>query len=78
MATTHNNPYDYSLSGDPFFADKRNVETVGTASEKDDTVIPKKEFFASLERGEKDYRDGKCIRLRGNETVKQLLKRVRG
>lgn len=90
MATTHNspikgipeefrcNPYDCSPSGDPFFAGKRNVEAVKTAFEDDDTVIPKDEFFASLERGEQDYRDGKCIRLLPGETVEQLLERVRG
>jgi hypothetical protein len=92
MATTHNspikdatipeefrcNPYDSTPSGNPFFADKRNVEAVSTAFQNDDTVIPKEEFFASLERGEKDYRDGKCVRLRDGETVKQLLERVRG
>lgn len=65
-------------SGDPFFAGKRNVEVVGTASEDDDTVLTKEEFFASLKRGEEAYRDGRCVRLRGNETVKQLLHRVRG
>ena len=92
MATTHNspikgatyipeefrcNPYDCSPSGAPFFADKRNVEAVETAFE-DDTVISKDEFFASLERGEQAYRDGKCIRMLPGETVEQLLERVRG
>ena len=51
MATTHSpikgatipeefrcNPYNYSPSGDPFFADKRNVEAVSTAFQNDDTV----------------------------------------
>lgn len=71
------NPYDYSPSGDPFFADKRNVEAVETAFD-DDTVIPKEQFFDSLKRGEKAYRDGKCVRLRDGETVEQLLERVRG
>lgn len=90
MATTHNspikgipeefrcNPYDCSPSGDPFFADKRNVEAVETAFKDDNTVISKEEFFASLERGEQAYRDGKCIRLLPGETVEQLLERVRG
>lgn len=90
MATTHNspindipeefrcNPYDCSPSGDPFFADKRNVKAVETAFEDDDTVIPKDEFFASLARGEQAYREGKCVRLRDDETVEQLLERVRG
>ena len=90
MATTHNspikgipeefrcNPYDCSPSGDPFFADKRNVEAVETAFKDDNTVMSKEEFFASLERGEQAYRDGKCIRLLPGETVGQLLQRVRG
>lgn len=92
MATTHNspikgatipeefrcNPYDCSPSGDPFFADKRNVEAVEKALDNDDTVIPKAEFFTSLERGMQAYREGKCIRMRDGETVKQLLERVRG
>jgi hypothetical protein len=73
MATTHS-----PIKGDPFFAGKRNVETVKTASKNDDTVISKEEFFASLERGEQAYRDGKCIRLLPGETVEQLLERVRG
>lgn len=74
MATTHNS----SIKGDPFFADKRNVEAVKTAFKNDDTVISKEEFFASLERGEQAYRDGKCIRLLPGETVEQLLERIRG
>lgn len=72
------NPYDCSPSGDPFFADKRNVEAVETAFKDDNTVISKEEFFASLERGEQAYRDGKCIRLLPGESVEQLLERVRG
>ena len=32
------NPYDYSPSGDPFWADKRNVELVKKAIEKKDQV----------------------------------------
>lgn len=65
MATTHNS----SIKGDPFFADKRNVEAVKTAFKNDDAAIFKEEFFASLKRGEQAYRDGKCIRLLPGETV---------
>ena len=72
--TTYNSP----IKGDTFLADKSNVEAVKTASKNDDTVISKEEFFASLERGEQAYRDGKCIRQLPGETVEQLLERVRG
>ena len=46
------------------------------AKKNDETLIPKKEFFASLERGIEDYRLGKCIRQQEGESIQDMLRRV--
>ena len=42
----------------------------------DPTLIPRDEFFASLERGEEEYRQGKTHRMLPGETLDEFLKRV--
>ena len=46
------------------------------AKKKDDTFISKEEFFASLERGMEDYRQGRCVSLQEGESLSDMLKRV--
>lgn len=72
VKTTHSSP----IEGVTFPEESSDYSP--SASEDDDTVLTKEEFFASLKRGEEAYRDGRSVRLRDNETVKQLLQRVRG
>lgn len=42
----------------------------------DPTLIPRDEFFASLDRGEEEYRQGKTYRMLPGETLDEFLKRV--
>ena len=46
-----------------------------TATKVDETLIDKKEFMDSLERGEEEYRQGKCVRLLQGESVTEMLRR---
>lgn len=46
-----------------------------TATKADETLIDKKEFMDSLERGEEEYRQGKCVRLLQGESVTDMLRR---
>ena len=46
-----------------------------TAAKTDSTLVSKEEFMASLERGEEEYRQGKCVRLQPGETVSEMLRR---
>lgn len=46
------------------------------AQKSDETLVSKEEFFASLARGEEDYRQGKCIRLQAGESVRDMLRRA--
>ena len=39
----------------------------------DPTLIPRKEFFASLERGEEEYRQGKTHRINSVEELHSFL-----
>ena len=45
------------------------------AKKEDSTLVSKEEFFASLERGEEEYRQGKCVRMLPNESVSEMLRR---
>ena len=45
------------------------------ASQEDETLVSKEEFMASLDRGEEEYRQGRCIRLLPGESVSEMLRR---
>ena len=45
------------------------------AKKEDQTLVTKEEFMASLERGEEEYRQGKCVRLLQGESVSEMLRR---
>ena len=42
---------------------------------EDPTEMTKEEFFAKIDKAEKDYREGRCTRLKEGETVTDLLRR---
>ena len=43
---------------------------------KDDpTLMTKEEFYAKIEKGEEDYRQGRCTRLLPGESVTDMLRR---
>ena len=46
-----------------------------TAKKADETLETKEEYFASIERGEEEYRQGKTVRLLEGETVTDMLRR---
>lgn len=46
-----------------------------TASKADPTLMTKEEFFAKLERGEEEYRQGKCHSLLPDEDLTTYLRR---
>ena len=46
-----------------------------TAKKEDETLVSKEEFMASLERGEEEYRQGRCVRLQPGESVSDMLRR---
>ena len=46
-----------------------------TATKADDALVDKEEFMDSLERGEEEYRQGKCVRLLQGESVTEMLRR---
>ena len=46
-----------------------------TATNVDETLVDKKEFMESLDRGEEEYRQGKCVRLLQGESVSEMLRR---
>lgn len=41
----------------------------------DDSLVSKEEFMASLDRGEEEYRQGKCVKLEPGESVSNMLRR---
>ena len=45
------------------------------AQKEDETLVSKEEFMASLERGEEEYRQGRCVRLLPDESVSEMLRR---
>ena len=45
------------------------------ATKDDESLVSKEEFMASLERGEEEYRQGKCVRLQPGESVSEMLRR---
>lgn len=45
------------------------------AKKADHTLVSKEEFLASLERGEEEYRHGRCVRMLPNESVSEMLRR---
>ncbi len=45
------------------------------ATKKDETLVSEEEFMESLNRGEEEYRQGKCVRLLPNESVSDMLRR---
>ena len=45
------------------------------ASQEDETLVSKEEFMASLDRGEEEYRQGRCVRLLPDESVSEMLRR---
>ncbi len=42
---------------------------------EDPTLMTKEEFLAKLERGEEEYRQGKCVRLQPGESLSEMLRR---
>ena len=46
-----------------------------TAKKQDETLVSQEEFIASLDRGEEEYRQGKCVRLQPGESVSEMLRR---
>ncbi|MBR4326141.1 MAG: hypothetical protein IKP73_11515 [Bacteroidales bacterium] len=42
---------------------------------KDPTLMTKEEFLAKLEKGEEEYRQGKCVRLQPGESLSEMLRR---
>ena len=46
-----------------------------TATKADETLVDKQAFMESLDRGEEEYRQGKCVRLLEGETVTEMLRR---
>ena len=45
------------------------------AKKEDATLMTKEEFYAKLEKGEEEYRQGKCTRLLPGESVSDMLRR---
>ena len=45
------------------------------AKRQDQALMTKEEFFVKLDRGEEEYRQGKCTRLQPSETVTDMLRR---
>ena len=45
------------------------------ATQEDDSLMTNEEFLAKLERGEEEYRQGKCTRLLPGESVTDMLRR---
>ena len=45
------------------------------ATQEDDSLMTKEDFLAKLERGEEEYRQGKCTRLLPGESVTDMLRR---
>lgn len=48
-----------------------------TAQKQDPTLLSKEEFFAKLERGEEEYKQGKCHTMLPGETLDDFLNRVK-
>jgi hypothetical protein len=46
------------------------------ATKEDETLVSKEEFMASLDRGEEEYRQGKCHTMLPNESLDEFLKRI--
>lgn len=46
-----------------------------TAKKQDEALVSQEEFMASLDRGEEEYRQGKCVRLLPGESVSDMLRR---
>mgnify|MGYP007069868837 CR=1 FL=1 len=46
------------------------------AKKNDPTLMTKEEFYAKLEKGEKEYKEGKCHKMLSNESLEDFLKRV--
>ena len=44
------------------------------AKKQDETLVSKEEFMASLERGEEEHRQGRCVRLLPGESVSEMLR----
>jgi hypothetical protein len=42
---------------------------------QDPTLMTKEEFLAKLEKGEEEYRQGKCVRLQPGESLSEMLRR---
>ena len=45
------------------------------AKKQDATLVTKEEFMTSLERGEEEHRQGRCVRLLPGESVSEMLRR---
>ena len=45
------------------------------AKKQDETLVSKEEFMESLERGEEEHRQGRCVRLLPGESVSEMLRR---
>ena len=46
-----------------------------TAKKTNPTLMSKEELLAKLERGEEEYRQGKCVRLQEGESLSDMLRR---
>ena len=44
-------------------------------AKNDPTVMTREEFYAKIEKGEEDYRQGRCTRLLPGESVTDMLRR---
>lgn len=42
---------------------------------EDSTLMTKEEFLAKIEKGEEDFRQGRCVRLMPGESVTDMLRR---
>ena len=45
------------------------------AKKADQTLMTEEEFYSKLEKGEKEYHEGKCTRLQPGESVTEMLRR---
>ncbi len=51
------------------------VKKLAASKKPDPTLMTEEEFLAKIERGEKEYDEGKCTRLLPGETVTDMLRR---
>ena len=52
------------------------AKKLAASKKADPTLMTKEEFFAKLERGEEEYRQGKTYKMLPNESLDEFLRRV--